>query len=266
MTKAALLVDTSLVYMANASKLGHLTRSDGYETGALYGLVRSINAMAKKLLLQHDELDVYLVFDAGGTSRKRALDGTYKAGRKQGPMMVTEERDHFTDIVNWAWFRGFAVAYANDQEADTVIACLANQLHEETDYVLIMSRDHDFHALLRDNVELAANASDRRVTIAGWQAPFSPQLYPMYLALSGDKTDNVQKVVSQERATSILTDLALFDELTGEEQQAFYANYELTRMDWSGDVTIIAPDTADEAGLMAWYEVMEFKSLLKDKS
>lgn len=283
-----MLVDTSMVYAANQAKMGHLATSDGRPTGGVFGFIRSIESVVRKEAIDR----CFLAFDVGGTERKRALNppatAGYKSGRSGGPEWVHEELDdgrvvdHVGDVCTWALFRGIHRAWLEGHEADQVIAAIHAREREQGDSVVVMSRDHDFNALLDDGtVQLWSGSKGQCTTLEMFQERygFPPSLYPSYLALVGDVTDRVEQVAATADAIEILGRCASHDDVVRALEQRqppspdrgmgqlrrYLDNYELTRMDAGAlhRAPKIVLGSFDLARLLRFYEGMEFNSLVR---
>jgi 5'-3' exonuclease len=230
-----LIIDASMVYAANNAKLGHLKTQDGFSTGAIYGSVRMIEAGIKNFKIDQ----AFLVYDAGGSTRKRSeVDAGYKSGREGNLVAIwadadQQHRDHRSWFSDWAWERGISQCHAAGYEADDVIAWLHRYWRtEDPDGVVrIMTRDHDMMACLDDRTTMVWG-KDVVAEMGTWKYPFSPSLYGMYLALAGDNTDAIRGVTTAQRASELCVDYENGQdfELSDEQEDLFLQNAKLAVM------------------------------------
>lgn len=266
MTNVQLLVDISNIYAANQSKLGHLHRGDGYSTGGLYGSIRSINALLKRL---PEETHVTLCFDAAGDhSIRREVKPDYKANRDRSKPMWY--RNHKREIMEWARHAGHDCAWMEGGEADDVIFHLTTAWQEFADerVTMIMSKDHDMKQLLGlGKVFIRAKADEKGYDAKKFIAEFGfgPERYREFLAMSGDVSDNIIGPFSQVHAKQIMAhtdDWAGVLALVGEDvQQELEANFEFfTPLDM--EITF-QRGIYDQPPLVAWYQLFAMNSLVK---
>lgn len=260
-----LLVDSAMVYAASKSAphLRDLARSDGYPTGAVFGFVRMVESQVKKNRIDR----VYICQEAGGTQRKRELFPEYKSGREHSTAAVMEA-DHATLLHEWAMARGCQVAWSEGHEADDVIAELARTHRADGDTCVILSKDHDFHALLDEHTRIVWSS---KVKDEAWflaEYGFSPSQYAAFLALAGDPTDSVPRLMMPAKAKRLVQ---MVEEAGGEaivvaeevDPGEFTRNLELVTMGIAPDATVgINAGSYDMLALRDLYERLEFNSLM----
>jgi DNA polymerase-1 len=254
-----------MVYAASKAKLGHLKRKDGYHTGGVFGTVR----MVERAIEEHGADRVYLCLDAGGTSRRREIDPSYKSGREDSTAAVLEE-GHLEDIIEWARTRGVHVAWAQGYEADDVIAELHSEFRRDdwerkadATPVFVLTRDHDARALLDDSTQVVW-PKDKPWTKERFLAEhgFEPSRYEDFLALAGDPTDAVPAVCDKQSALKFLGGSIGLNQ----EQWEMYARNSLLVTQGFADperTLIVREPRPDRDQLAAFYRRLEFNSLLK---
>lgn len=221
-----------MVYAANAAKMGHLSHN-GYPTGALYGSWRSIMAAVK--LWNADQ--VYVCWDDGGTIVKRELFSEYKSGREGNTVARWYDSatalDHKSFFHMWVDGMGYVDTSCPGTEADDVIATLVRDVLTE-DECFIMSKDHDFKALL-DTDRVSMVWGKDKLTSLDFYDDFGmqPRQYAMYLALAGDPTDSVPGILKPSQAKAVVKQ---YEEdggdldLTPEQLAAYVRNVRLVSM------------------------------------
>jgi DNA polymerase-1 len=187
-----LLVNTSNIYMRNRFKLGdRMSRSDGVPSGALYGTFRTIMAAQRRF----DADEVVLCFEHGGKKTRQQLDPSYKADRTYKES-TPEYAQHMQALTAWAIAMSYRLASAHGTEADDVIAALAAS-HPVGEDVFIMSSDHDFKKLLREDVHLVRDPKSETYEVQDLQTELNnsdPNDYLKIQVLTGDSSDNVKGV------------------------------------------------------------------------
>ena len=184
-----ILVDASGYLFRAYHALPPLTTKAGHPTGATRGMA----TMLLLLLEQYPESQIVMVFDAKGKSFRSELYPEYKAQR---PPMPDDMRAQIYDVHELVRALGFPLLAIEGVEADDTIATLARQLSATDTDVLIISGDKDLTQLVGGRVQmhdsLGGKQYDREAVTAKFGVP--PELIADYLALVGDKADNVPGV------------------------------------------------------------------------
>ena len=184
-----ILVDASGYLFRAYHALPPLTTKAGHPTGATRGMA----TMLLLLLKQHPESQIVMVFDAKGKSFRSDLYPEYKAQR---PPMPDDMRAQIYDVHELVRALGFPLLAIEGVEADDTIATLARQLGAIDTDVLIISGDKDLTQLVGGRVQMHDSLGGKQYDRAAVTAKFGvpPELIADYLALVGDKTDNVPGV------------------------------------------------------------------------
>ena len=180
-------------------------------------------------------------------------------------------------------------------EADDVIGTLAVQATEQQQPVIISTGDKDIAQLVNQHISLVNTMTDTVLDSEGVVAKFGipPQLIIDYLALLGDKSDNIPGVpgVGEKTALALLQGLGGLDsiyenldkvaELTfrgaktmAEKLQAnrelAYLSYQLatikTDVEMELSVAQLINQPPDETILLALFKDMEFKTWINELS
>lgn len=170
-------------------ELQSLTASSGQPTGAIYGVVN----MIRKLLSKEHPSHIAVVFDAKGKNFRHELYGDYKANR---PPMPDELRVQIEPLHAVIRALGLVLISEPNVEADDVIGTLASQAVDQGHEVLISTGDKDMAQLVNDRVTLVNTMTNAKLDTAGVEKKFgvAPHQIIDYLALTGDKSDNVPGV------------------------------------------------------------------------
>ncbi|WKE65448.1 DNA polymerase I [Gallaecimonas kandeliae] len=188
----------------------HLTNSQGEPTGAIYGVVN----MLKSLLRQFKPTEMAVVFDAKGKTFRDELFEQYKAHR---PSMPDDLRSQVAPLHTLVKAMGLPLIIIEGVEADDVIGTLARKASQEGRPVLISTGDKDMAQLVDENVTLINTMTNTVLDPAGVVEKFGvgPELIIDFLALMGDKVDNIPGVpgVGEKTALGLLQGLGGMDSI-----------------------------------------------------
>ncbi len=202
--KPIILVDGSSYLYRAFHALPPLTTSDGRPTGA----VRGVAAMLRKLIKDYDPEYMAVVFDAKGKTFRDELFEQYKANR---PPMPDDLRAQVRPLHDLIRAMGLPLIIEDGVEADDVIGTFARLFSADNKAVLISTGDKDMAQLVNPHVTLINTMNDALYDIEGVQKKFGvgPELIIDFLALMGDKVDNIPGVpgVGEKTALALLTGL-----------------------------------------------------------
>ena len=198
-----ILVDgSSYLYRAFfASQQADMRTQDGFPTGA----IRVVTSMLRRLRKDYPDSPVAVVFDAKGKTFRDDLYPEYKAQR---PPMPDDLRDQIGPIHDIVRAMGFPIFVEEGVEADDVIGTLARQAEAACCDVIISTGDKDMAQLVDAKVTLINTMNDTRLDADGVREKYGiePALIIDYLALMGDKVDNIPGVpgVGEKTALALL--------------------------------------------------------------
>ena len=187
--KEIVLVDGSSYFYRAFHALPPLTTSKGQPTGAIHGVLN----MLRKLMKDRNPTHMAVVFDAKG---KTFRDEIYKAYKANRPPMPDDLKEQITPLQDAIKNLGIPLLIIDGVEADDVLGTLALNAKEEGYKVIISTGDKDMAQLVDRDVTLINTMSDTVMDIDGVKNKFgvAPDLIIDYLALIGDKVDNVPGV------------------------------------------------------------------------
>jgi len=195
------LVDGSSYLYRAFHALPPLTTSKGLPTGAVKGVLN----MLKSLRKQYPKSPFAVVFDAKGGTFRDEMFAEYKANR---PSMPDELRVQVEPLHASVKAMGYPLLCVEGVEADDVIGTLARQCAAEGRDVVISTGDKDMAQLVCPHVTLVNTMTGSVYDIDGVKAKFGvgPELIIDYLALMGDKVDNIPGVpgVGEKTALGLL--------------------------------------------------------------
>lgn len=281
-----ILIDgSSYLYRAFHAYPGTMTNGH-IPTNAVYGVVNMVRAMLRQFDTQH----IAVVFDAKGKTFRDDMYEHYKAHR---PPMPDDLRCQIEPLHNVIRAMGLPLLCVEGVEADDVIGTLAHQASKAGMPVLISTGDKDMAQLVDENITLINTMTnvvmDREGVIEKFGIP--PELIIDYLALMGDKVDNIPGVpgVGEKTATALLQGIGGLSELyenldkiaglsfrgsktmakkLEEHRENAYLSYELAtiKLDVDLDCTpdSLTKSTPDKDELIRLYGELTFKSWLTE--
>ncbi|QKE65080.1 DNA polymerase I [Aquipseudomonas campi] len=195
------LVDGSSYLYRAFHALPPLATSKGLQTGAVKGVLN----MLKSLRKQYPHSPFAVVFDAKGGTFRDAMFAEYKANR---PPMPDELRGQVEPLHAAVRALGYPLLCVEGVEADDVIGTLARQTAALGRDVVISTGDKDMAQLVCQHVTLVNTMTGSVYDIEGVKTKFGvgPELIIDYLALMGDKVDNIPGVpgVGEKTALGLL--------------------------------------------------------------
>ncbi|WP_421682870.1 DNA polymerase I [Stutzerimonas urumqiensis] len=288
MTQAPLvLVDGSSYLYRAFHALPPLTTSTGKPTGAVKGVLNMLLSLRK----QYPDSPFAVVFDAKGKTFRDELFAEYKSHR---PPMPDDLRSQVEPLHASIRALGLPLLCVDGVEADDVIGTLARRCAALKRDVVISTGDKDMAQLVCPHVTLVNTMTGSVYDIEGVKAKFGvgPELIIDFLALMGDKVDNIPGVpgVGEKTACGLLNGIdgglkGLYENLhkvgdlpirgakslaakLEEHKDAAFMSYELAtiKIDVALDVEVgdLMPGEPHREALIALYRELEFKNWLDE--
>ncbi|MHA6606638.1 DNA polymerase I [Photobacterium damselae] len=209
-----ILIDGSSYLYRAYHAAPNFTNSEGQPTGAVYGVINMLRSMLRQFSTEH----IAVIFDAKGKTFRDEMFADYKANR---PPMPDDLRGQIEPLHAVIKAMGLPLISISGVEADDVIGTLATQASKAGMPVLISTGDKDMAQLVDENITLINTMTDVVMDPTGVVEKFGigPELIIDYLALMGDKVDNIPGVpgVGEKTAKALLTGIggldALYDRL-----------------------------------------------------
>ncbi|HIF9216950.1 TPA: DNA polymerase I [Photobacterium damselae] len=209
-----ILIDGSSYLYRAYHAAPNFTNSEGQPTGAVYGVINMLRSMLRQFSTEH----IAVIFDAKGKTFRDEMFADYKANR---PPMPDDLRGQIEPLHAVIKAMGLPLISISGVEADDVIGTLATQASKAGMPVLISTGDKDMAQLVDENITLINTMTDVVMDPAGVVEKFGigPELIIDYLALMGDKVDNIPGIpgVGEKTAKALLTGIggldALYDRL-----------------------------------------------------
>lgn len=175
-----------------------LSTASGQPTGAITGVLNMIRSLKK----DYPNGNIVVIFDAKGKTFRNDLYPEYKANR---PPMPDDLRSQIAPIHDIIAAMGLPLLVIPGVEADDVIGTLAKQAHEQGIETVISTGDKDMAQLVTPHVRLINTMTDVELDVVGVEEKFGvrPDQIIDYLALMGDKVDNIPGVVKCGPKTAV---------------------------------------------------------------
>ena len=273
--KPVILVDGSNYLFRAFHALPPLSTAAGHPTGAVRGVV----AMLRKLAADYPASPIAVVFDPRGKTFRDELYAEYKANR---PPMPEELREQIEPVHDFVRALGMPMLIVPEVEADDVIGTLAREASAAGRTTLICTSDKDMAQLVGPHVSLLDTMKGQRLDPGGVVAKHGvpPELIIDYLALMGDKVDNIPGVpnVGPKTAAKWLNQYGSLDELiaradeikgkVGENLRNSLGQLPLSRtlttikcdVELELGVADLGPPQPDNDALLALFQTFEFKT------
>ena len=275
-----ILVDGSSYLYRAYHALPPLENSKKQPTGAIKGVI----SMIKKILIDHPDSDLAVVFDAKGKTFRHEMYPDYKANRPPMPEDLVSQIEPIHKIIE---LMGIKLIMISGVEADDVIGTLAEQARKKKLNTVISTGDKDMTQLVCENVSVVNTMTGELLNEAGVKKKFGvpPEHITDYLALIGDKSDNVPGVekVGPKTAvkwldeyTNLKNIIKNSENLGGKVGENLRSSIDTLNL--AHDLVTIKKDVElpigieelkvgkeDIEGLTAIYEELEFKAWLQEE-
>ena len=281
-----ILVDGSSYLYRAFHALPPLTNSKGKPTGAVKGVIN----MMRRLQKDYPESTHVVVFDAKGKTFRDEMYSDYKANR---PPMPDDLRLQIDPIHNIIRAMGMPMLVIEGVEADDVIGTLALQATAAEQPVVISTGDKDIAQMVNEHIvmenTMTNTVMDREGVIEKFGIP--PELIIDYLALLGDKSDNIPGVpgVGEKTALGLLQGIGGLDDIYAhldevaaltfrgaktmapkleEHKQLAYLSYQLATIKTDVEMPLQLAElhnaNPDQSALLDLYREMEFKTWVEE--
>ena len=210
------LVDGSSYLYRAFHALPPLITSKGQPTGAIKGVIN----MLRRLQKDYPSSVITVIFDAKGKTFRDDIFPEYKANRAAMP---DDLRPQVTPIHQIVEAMGLPLLVVDGVEADDVIGTLAEQATQKSIPVVISTGDKDMAQLVNEHVSLVNTMTELSMDPQGVIDKFGiPAEYIIdYLALMGDKVDNIPGVagVGEKTALGLIQTLGSIDDIYNKLEQ-----------------------------------------------
>jgi len=179
--------------------VAHPAMSDhGHHVGGIVGFLNSINRCVDLI----DPEKIIVVWESGGSSKRRSQFSEYKTHRKpqklnrfyedEIPNTVESQNDQISVIVELLKHMPICQIYVPDCEADDVIGYVSKYFYENKKKV-ILSSDKDFYQLLNKNTIIYSPTSKKFINANVVCEKFGilADNFCLVKAICGDPSDNI---------------------------------------------------------------------------
>jgi DNA polymerase-1 len=281
-TKSPLILVDGSSYLFRAYHVPYLqalSTADGQPTGAITGVLNMLRSLKK----DYPNGNIIAIFDAKGKTFRNDMYPEYKANR---PPMPDDLRSQIAPLHEIISAMGLPLIVTPGVEADDVIGTLAKQADELGIETVISTGDKDMAQLVTEHVRLINTMTDVEMDVAGVSEKFGvrPDQIIDYLALMGDKVDNIPGVVKCGPKTAVkwLTEHGTLDEVIANADKVkgkigenlrdaleqLPLSYQLATIKCDVELEQTAaelgPKAPDIAALSELYQKFELKRLLAD--
>lgn len=175
--------------------------SNGNHVGGISGFLQTLASLVKK----HNPKDCIIVWEGGGSLRRRQIFPEYKGKKRPKKLNRREESGIIDTVENHDWQLKVVIdvikslpirqIYISDCEADDIIGYLSKVIFKNEN-VIIASSDHDYLQLVSDNV-LVWSPTLKSYVDEDWvlnRYGIHPRNLCVARAFCGDKSDAIPGV------------------------------------------------------------------------
>jgi|TARA_R110002060_G_scaffold28358_3_gene38360 5'-3' exonuclease len=174
---------------------------NGDPIGGIIGFMKGIQLLIERYA-PHEAI---VVWEGGGSPRRRSIDPTYKGGRRPEklnrfysgdlPDTVSNRNDQILNLVSLLRKTAIPQIYISDCEADDVIARLANVGLKDKKCIII-STDKDFYQLIDERISVWSPGSKKEWTVDKVLQEFGihPTNFCLARCFVGDGSDGLKGV------------------------------------------------------------------------
>ena len=172
--------------------------SNGNHVGGIVGFLYDMNTMVQRFKPHK----VYVVWEGGGSPRRRAIFPDYKAHRRPERLnriyadeirtTVSDHDNQIKDIVALLKLLPVNQLYVPDCEADDVIAYVSRYEHSQS-LKVILSSDKDYYQLVSDKTVIYSPTSKKIIQVQDVIDRFGihPNNFALAKSVCGDPSDNI---------------------------------------------------------------------------
>ena len=195
---------------------GHLTNPEGTPVGAVYGFTN----MMMKLLSDHEEAAIAVIFDAARANFRNDIYEDYKANRDETPEDLIPQ---FPLVREATKALGVPAVELEGYEADDLIATYAQQAVAKGKKVVIISSDKDLMQLVTDDIKMMDPMKNKIIGPKEVEEKFgvTPDKVIDVQSLAGDSVDNIPGVpgIGVKTAAQLINEYGSLEELLNRAEE-----------------------------------------------
>ena len=172
--------------------------ANGEHVGGIVGFIKGLQLLCER----YQPSDLIVVWEGGGSSRRRSIDNSYKHGRRpvklnrfyeEMPNTVENRNSQVAQLVSLLRKAGTKQVYVSDCEADDVIAYIVKYTFKHENCVIV-STDKDFYQLIDDRVCVWSPGSKKQWNESSVIQKFGihPQNFCLARCFVGDASDGLK--------------------------------------------------------------------------
>lgn len=172
--------------------------TNGEHVGGIVGFIKGIQLLCER----YSPKDVIVAWEGGGSTRRRAVDSSYKNGRRpvklnrfydEIPNTLENRNSQIAQLVSLLRKSGVKQAYVSDCEADDIIAYIVSA-NLKNDPCIIISTDKDFFQLIDDRVKVWSPGSKKQWDVNSVLENFNihPENFCLARCFIGDASDGLK--------------------------------------------------------------------------
>ena len=199
--RPVLIVDAVNLFIRCYVAYPQMSTVDGHQMGGVVGFMKKLKFLSEEL----QPRSIIVVWESGGSSKRRKLYSEYKRGRRPAKMNrfyeddlpdSDENRVHQTlSLVEFLKLSPVCQVYVNDCEADDVIAYLCKGKYRNDEKVIVSS-DKDMYQLLDERTMQYSLDKKKVITMEDVYSEFHvmPWNFALAKTICGDVSDNIPGV------------------------------------------------------------------------
>jgi 5'-3' exonuclease len=195
--RPAIIVDGANLFLRSWAAYPTMS-SHGYQMGGCVGFMKTLSRIHREI----QPTSTYVVWEGGGSRRRRALFPQYKMGRKAEklnrfygediPESEDNKKHQLISLLGMLKFAPLQQVYVSDCEGDDIVAYLCKGPLHDTDKIIVSS-DKDMYQLLDEKTKIYSLHKKKIVTAEEIFEEFRIKTHNFAIAkaLCGDPGDNV---------------------------------------------------------------------------
>lgn len=174
--------------------------TNGEHVGGIVGFLKNLQLLCERYTPE----DMIVVWEGGGSTRRRSIDSNYKNGRKPAklnrfydeiPDTVQNRNSQVSQLVSLLRKAGIKQLYVPDCEADDIIAYIvSSRFRKKGEKCVIVSTDKDFYQLVSEQVNVWSPGSKKQWDISSIVSTFNihPENFCLARCFIGDPSDGLK--------------------------------------------------------------------------
>lgn len=184
--KKLFLIDGTYYLYNSYYAFSSLKNNNGKPTGVIFGMINMIYSLIDTFNPKY----IAIIFDHKKKNFRKKIFKKYKSNRSSIPIDLKKQIKPIKKILKYMGIMSLSIP---KMEADDVIGTIAKKYSKKKEFtILIKSHDQDMIQLVKKNIKIINNKNiilDYNLIKKIYN--ISPEFRKDYIALSGDKSDNI---------------------------------------------------------------------------